>query len=85
MVGSSSWVGFRTALLLPVPCLSDPRAAGLKRGARKSADSARWLPGQVGLLGDLLNDPPGFERSRLAAVDARIVDFFDRQLGAAAP
>jgi predicted dienelactone hydrolase len=39
-------------------------------------------PGLDGLIGDMLNDPPGFDRSALPAVDARIVDFFDRHLRA---
>lgn len=38
-------------------------------------------PGMDGLLGDLLNDPPGFDRHTLPAVDGLIVDFFQRHLG----
>lgn len=37
-------------------------------------------PGLDGLIGDMLNDPPGFDRSVLPAVDAQIVDFFNRHL-----
>ena len=37
-------------------------------------------PGISGLLADLLNDPPGFDRSQLPAVDARIVGFFRQHL-----
>ena len=37
-------------------------------------------PGLTGLVGDLLNDPPGFDRSQLPAVDGKIVAFFDRHL-----
>lgn len=37
-------------------------------------------PGLNGLIGDLLDDPPGFDRSALPAVDLRIVDFFNRHL-----
>lgn len=37
-------------------------------------------PGLTGLLGDLLNDPPGFDRSELPAVDAAIVAFFVRHV-----
>jgi len=33
-----------------------------------------------GLLGELLNDPPGFQRAEMAEVDRRIVDFFARHL-----
>lgn len=39
-------------------------------------------PGLTGLVGDLLNDPPGFNRAALPAVDLKIVDFFRRRLGA---
>lgn len=38
-------------------------------------------PGLGGLVGQLINDPPGFDRAaELPAVDARIVDFFNRKL-----
>ena len=37
-------------------------------------------PGFTGLLGDLLNDPPGFERSLLPEVDRKITAFFSRHL-----
>ena len=37
-------------------------------------------PGFSGLLGDLLNDPPGFERSQMTEVDARTTAFFSRHL-----
>ena len=37
-------------------------------------------PGLTGLVGELLNDPPGFDRSLLPAVDSRIAGFFSRQL-----
>jgi len=36
--------------------------------------------GLGGLVGKLLNDPPGFDRAQLPAVDDRVVAFFDRQL-----
>ena len=35
-------------------------------------------PGLTGLAGRLLNDPPGFDRSRMCQVDRRIGGFFDR-------
>jgi predicted dienelactone hydrolase len=42
-------------------------------------------PGLTGLVGDLLNDPPGFQRQQaLPAVDAAIQAFFDRHLRAPA-
>ncbi len=34
-----------------------------------------------GLVGYLLNDPPGFDRSEMAGVDREIVAFFERHLG----
>jgi predicted dienelactone hydrolase len=37
-------------------------------------------PGLSGLVGDLLNDPPGFDRAELPAVDQRIAAFFRKQL-----
>jgi len=39
-------------------------------------------PGLTGLLGDLLNDPPGFDRSQLLGLDQEITAFFIRQLRA---
>lgn len=37
-------------------------------------------PGLDGTLGEMLNDPPGFDRAALPEVDQRIVDFFRRHL-----
>lgn len=37
-------------------------------------------PGLSGLIADLIDDPPGFDRSLLPAVDAKIVGFFRQQL-----
>ena len=37
-------------------------------------------PGIQGIAGELLNDPPGFDRSLLADVDRSIVGFFDRHV-----
>ncbi len=37
-------------------------------------------PGLTGRLGELLNDPPGFERAQLEAVDRKIVAFMQRHL-----
>ncbi len=42
-------------------------------------------PGLTGLLGDMLNDPPGFDRSVLPAVDRKISDFFVGHLLGPAP
>ncbi|MEO8807375.1 MAG: dienelactone hydrolase [Burkholderiaceae bacterium] len=37
-------------------------------------------PGLTGLIGDMLNDPPGFDRSVLPEVDHKITAFFGRHL-----
>lgn len=37
-------------------------------------------PGLTGLVGDMLNDPPGFERSQMHGVDQKITAFFVRHL-----
>lgn len=37
-------------------------------------------PGLTGLLGDMLNDPPGFDRSQMAEVDRKITAFFAMHL-----
>ncbi len=37
-------------------------------------------PGLSGILGDMLNDPPGFDRRQLPAVDRKTAAFFTRQL-----
>ena len=42
-------------------------------------------PKLTGLVGDLLNDPPGFDRSVLPEVDRRITAFFVRHLGVLDP
>ena len=42
-------------------------------------------PGLTGLLGDMLNDPPGFDRSVLPAVDRKISAFFAGHLLVPAP
>jgi len=42
-------------------------------------------PKLTGLVGDLLNDPPGFDRSVLPEVDRRITAFFVKHLGTVDP
>ena len=37
-------------------------------------------PGLTGLLGDMLNDPPGFDRSVVPEVDRKVTAFFGRHL-----
>jgi len=41
--------------------------------------------GMSGLAGRLLNDPPGFDRAAMAALDQRAVAFFNRHLRTGAP
>jgi hypothetical protein len=36
--------------------------------------------GLSGLVGDLLNDPPGFDRDVLPGIDRKIVTFFRKYL-----
>lgn len=54
--------------------LADLPAAG--HGALLSP----FPPGRTGLLGDMLNDPPGFDRSQMAGVNLAITAFFVRHL-----
>ena len=37
-------------------------------------------PDLTGLIGDLLNDPPGFDRAQMATVDKKITAFFEKHL-----
>ncbi|MFZ6733008.1 alpha/beta hydrolase family protein [Undibacterium sp. Ji42W] len=37
-------------------------------------------PNLTGLVGDMLNDPPGFDRTQMAAVDKKITAFFEKHL-----
>jgi predicted dienelactone hydrolase len=63
------------AACLPCEVIADLPDAG--HGALLSP-----LPGGLtGTEGDLLNDPPGFDRSRMGDVDRLIAAFFDRHLG----
>ncbi len=41
-------------------------------------------PGLTGLIGDLLNDPPGFDRNVLPLIDRKVGSFFVRHLSDAA-
>ena len=49
-------------------------------GAGHGALLSPLPPGFTGLEADLLNDPPGFDRSQLPAVDHKIAGFFSRHL-----
>ena len=54
--------------------LADLRTAG--HGALLSPSP----PGFTGLIGELLNDPPGFDRGVMSEVDKKITAFFERHL-----
>jgi predicted dienelactone hydrolase len=76
--------------------LRRPPPEGVKKGRGGPSLSCEWLadlplgghgallsplpPGLSGLLGDLLNDPPGFDRAVLPELDRKIADFFKRHL-----
>ncbi|MDC8770214.1 alpha/beta hydrolase family protein [Roseateles albus] len=76
--------------------LRRPSPEGIKKGRGGPSLSCEWLadlpqaghgallsplpPDLSGLLGELLNDPPGFERASLPALDRLIADFFMRHL-----
>jgi predicted dienelactone hydrolase len=60
-------------------CAACERVAGLSTGGH-GAYLSPLPPGLTGLVGDLLNDPPGFGRSELPAVDQKIAAFFRKHL-----
>jgi predicted dienelactone hydrolase len=84
-------LGFVTARgdkWLPPRFHSDPIMAACT-GCERIADFAKGghgallsppPPGLTGLIGDLLNDPPGFDRSETGPVDQKIVAFFRKHL-----
>jgi hypothetical protein len=60
-------------------CASCERVAALPE-AGHGALLSPLPPGLSGLAGELLNDPAGFDRAALAAVDRAISAFFERHL-----
>ena len=62
-------------------CLSCTHLADLPT-AGHGAMLSPLPPGMTGLVGDLLNDPPGFDRKALPAVDRQVAAFFARHLPA---
>ena len=60
-------------------CAACERLADLQNGGHGSLLSP-FPPGLSGLVADLLNDPPGFDRSVLPEVDRRIAAFFRKHL-----
>ena len=62
-------------------CLSCTHLADLPT-AGHGAMLSPLPPDMTGLVGDLLNDPPGFDRKALPAVDRQVAAFFARHLPA---
>jgi predicted dienelactone hydrolase len=60
-------------------CTPCERIANLDHGGH-GVMLAPSPPGLTGVLGDMLNDPPGFDRAVLPAIDRQITAFFSRQL-----
>lgn len=79
-VGQDRWLvpRFHSDRVLAA-CTPCERVADLP-GAGHGALLSPLPPGLDGLIGDLLNDPPGFNRAVLPEVDRRIADFFGRHL-----
>ncbi|MFZ6759408.1 alpha/beta hydrolase family protein [Undibacterium sp. Ji50W] len=78
--GQDRWLipRFHSGLVLQA-CKSCVRLAELP-AAGHGALLSPLPPGLTGLLGDMLNDPPGFDRSQMAEVDQKIARFFEQQL-----
>ena len=60
-------------------CASCVRVAEVPNGGHGALLSP-LPPGLSGLIGDLLNDPPGFDRATLPAIDRKISAFFRERL-----
>lgn len=60
-------------------CASCERLADIPNGGHGALLSP-LPPGLSGLVGDMLNDPPGFDRGVLPGIDRKIVAFFRRHL-----
>jgi hypothetical protein len=60
-------------------CRACERVAHLEQGGH-GAMLSPLPPGLDGVLGEMLNDPPGFDRAALPDVDRRIVGYFLRTL-----
>jgi predicted dienelactone hydrolase len=60
-------------------CPSCERLADIPNGGHGALLSP-LPPGLSGLVGDLLNDPPGFDRGVLPGIDRKIVAFFRKHL-----
>ena len=60
-------------------CKTCERVADIRDGGHGALVSP-LPPGLTGLLGDLMNDPPGFDRTTLPQVDRKISAFFKKHL-----
>jgi len=60
-------------------CPTCERLADLANGGHGALVSP-LPPGLSGLLGELMNDPPGFDRAVLPEVDRKITAFFHKHL-----
>jgi predicted dienelactone hydrolase len=69
---------FHSDLVLQA-CAACERLADIPNGGHGALLSP-LPPGLTGLIGDLLNDPPGFDRAELAEVDRKITAFFVKHL-----
>ena len=69
---------FHSDLVLKA-CVTCERLADLPKGGHGALLSP-LPPGLTGLIGDLLSDPPGFDRAVLPQVDREIVAFFRKHL-----
>jgi predicted dienelactone hydrolase len=62
-------------------CSTCERVADLETGGHGALMSPLW-PGRSGLIADLIDDPPGFDRARVVPeVNQKIARFFQRHLG----
>lgn len=71
VIGATPWLDAR---------LPSPRPAPVVAVSVAHAVLSPWPPGLSGILGDMLNDLPGFDRSRMAEVDRKTAAFFSRHL-----
>ena len=69
---------FHSDLVLQA-CTTCERLADFAKGGHGALLSP-LPPGLTGLIGDLLNDPPGFDRAALPGVDLKIAAFFLKHL-----
>jgi predicted dienelactone hydrolase len=79
-MGADRWLKPRLhAEAVLAACAACERVANLDHGGH-GVMLAPPPPGLTGVLGDMLNDPPGFDRAVLPAIDQRMADFFSRHL-----